>query len=95
MLVGQDDCPLMLHALFSLPRCHAGSVALGEFCEGDGECGTYVDHDNCDYQPFPLYLEVYQRIDCASQSPPPLPAACECSNSCYYNEVRRSHEDFS
>ena len=55
-----DECPS------STPSKNCENVATGELCEGDGECGTDPDLDNCNGQDVyralqkPLVL-----VDCA------------------------------
>jgi len=41
--VDKDDCPKELN----LGNCDDEDLEAGDFCEGDGECGTDPDLDNC------------------------------------------------
>ena len=52
--VGSSDCPDDL----DLVPCDDLSLEAGDFCEGDGECGTSEDLDNCsdeDHQGADIY----------------------------------------
>ncbi|CAE7404596.1 unnamed protein product, partial [Symbiodinium necroappetens] len=60
MPVSIPDCPLGAQAL---PDCQ--KAAPGEFCEGDGSCGTRTDIDNCYDSSFthPPTRDVYMKFD--------------------------------
>ena len=51
--IGADECPSS-NSISSLSNC--ANTATGGLCEGDGECGTDPDLDNCDGQ------DVYRAI---------------------------------
>ena len=55
--------PAPLQYVLYLPNCN--TVAIGELCEGEGECGTTNSLNNCQT------WDVYTRITCPSPPPPP------------------------
>lgn len=67
-LVLVPDCPLW--PMLVKPKC-GPNMAPGEWCEGDGSCGTDDKKNSCFF-----WEEVYTRVDCVFVSPsppPPLP----------------------
>ena len=63
--VKRVDCPSHLNTVLDrLPLCSA--IDVGEMCEGDGECGTSNEANNCGYD-YDVYLRasipvVYNRV---------------------------------
>ena len=48
-LLRKEECPKAMQSL-RLANCEPGSVNIGETCEGDGQCGTDNNFDNCGAQ---------------------------------------------
>ena len=73
-----NECPVGYQ---SLQQCTPALTALGQLCEGDGECGTSDAHAQCgDY-------EVYKHVECVQPPPPPAApplscTACDNNNEC-------------
>jgi hypothetical protein len=65
VLVSASQCP---YDGSDHTRCHRG-LLLGEMCEGDGECGSDNDADNCLHRRGKERLrDVYRRVECAAQA---------------------------
>jgi hypothetical protein len=45
-VVAHEDCPLDA----DIDPCDTPALGVGDFCEGDGECGTDPNLDNCMFQ---------------------------------------------
>ena len=80
------ECPLDPDTLIS---CDHPDLNVGEFCEGDGECGTFTDANNCGI------ADVYNLTAKSEESesppppppPPPPPATMQASR---YGQARMS-----
>jgi hypothetical protein len=69
--VPSDECP---HGIGSrTPNCNANGIAVGDFCEADGECGT-SNLNNCQPGGFDIY-QVEAKIPVPPSSPPALPSS--------------------
>lgn len=71
-----EECPKASHVEFELKPCDAADK--GDFCEGDGECGTTQDLNNCrgsdsddhgSWNDDPFWMkvkaDVYRVVDCS------------------------------
>ena len=69
--INRSECPEDLD--LDLDPCNAPGLGYGDFCEGDGECGTLHDLNNC------LTADVYQIVN-GTRRPTPRPtlAAGDC-----------------
>ena len=54
-LLASHTCPANMSTSYA-PKCDHPDVREGDFCEGDGECGTRQDLDNCGR------YDVYKRV---------------------------------
>jgi len=69
-------CPVnMLNA--KSPPCSSPNVKVGDFCEGDGECGTSSSLNNC-----PGGYDVYQRKADPKAPVKPVTTGIECDKKC-------------
>lgn len=59
VLIPPEECPPRPELSETMKRCDE-SVALQQLCEGDGECGTHIDANNCN----PGGYDVYRRVLC-------------------------------
>ena len=50
------------------PSCADPAIKVGDWCEGDGECGTKPHLNNC-----PGGYDVYQRVNPSSVAHAPIP----------------------
>jgi len=65
-LVLVPDCPFW--PMITKPKC-GPDMPVGEWCEGDGSCGTDDQANSCFF-----WEEIYTRLDCSlTPSPPPPP----------------------
>ena len=65
-LVAKSACPSAA-SIHALPKCDQ-LHAVGELCEGDGECGTDKTANNCH-----INGDVYERCDSTMSQPPWAP----------------------
>ena len=61
-----SQCPSSMNNI----HCEHGSLSIGSYCEGDGECGTDTNLNNC----FGGY-DVYRVVAALAALPPPPPAS--------------------